>query len=361
MPAAVATAVEDVSRQPSAKRPRIDEEETHSSGEISRWDPWYEDGNIVLVAADGTGKAGFRVHRQVLSKHSSVFHDMFSVGHPESSEKQEGCPVVHVSDPAIDLKLFLRGLYDPLSLIHFGEQMDFSEIAPLLELAHKYNVESLRTELLGRLRTVFCHKFAEFRSSAWFCTAEESDGHLLHSAAVEVVPSRDAIRAVNLVRLLGESSMLPMALYLCSLLDSTDIICGTVLENRRRVELSKEDQVRCVRARTTLAFCANKGLEKIHHAPLSGECKYTKKCSSHIEKFSLGHLTQEDPFLQREQHLLWEWEPYIKQKVSSLCALCRKGITSSNLEWRRHCWEMLPKYLGLDVPEGWEAVIAPGK
>ncbi|KAI0648589.1 hypothetical protein C8Q79DRAFT_906465 [Trametes meyenii] len=242
------------SGRPSAKRPRIDEEEENSIGEIARWDPWYEDGNVILVAY---GKVGFRVHRQVLAKHSSVFHDMFLVGQAESSEQQEGCPVVHVSDPASDLKLFLRGLYDPLSLIHFGQRMTFSVIAPLLELAHKYNVESLRRELLGRMRTAFCHKFTDFRSSASFYTTKESHEHIM--------PSRDAIRAVNLVRLMGEHSMLPMALYLCSLLDATDIVCGTVLDNGRRAKLSKEDQVLCIRAQTTLSLCVSKGLENIHY------------------------------------------------------------------------------------------------
>ena len=70
---------------------------------------WFKDGSVVLIASKS---AGFKVHMSVLSRHSSVFDDLFSVPQPEEAERVENCPVVHVPDEPEDMAHLLFALYD---------------------------------------------------------------------------------------------------------------------------------------------------------------------------------------------------------------------------------------------------------
>ena len=73
---------------------------------------WFEDGNVVVVAQ----KTAFRFHKSVVSLHSSVFHDLFSIPRPcptgeEVDETFDGCPVIRVSDTSYDFRELLRAMY----------------------------------------------------------------------------------------------------------------------------------------------------------------------------------------------------------------------------------------------------------
>lgn len=91
---------------------------------VDRFDPWKEDGNIVLAAE---GKY-FRVHRSVLSAHSEVFKDMFdsSCPHLNEAEKEfiELCPVIHLHDSATDVQMMLKAMYDRRSVRRPGHTYD---------------------------------------------------------------------------------------------------------------------------------------------------------------------------------------------------------------------------------------------
>ena len=77
------------------------------SGAVKRdAEPWFDDGNIILVAQD----VAFRIYRCLLAAQSTVFADMFASASPSSDECMDGCPVVHVSDPSEDLAHLLRVL-----------------------------------------------------------------------------------------------------------------------------------------------------------------------------------------------------------------------------------------------------------
>jgi hypothetical protein len=66
-------------------------------------------GDIILQAES----TQFRINRDVLARHSSVFADMFSIPLPSDEPTVEGCPIVRVSDTAKDWELLLDVLYDP--------------------------------------------------------------------------------------------------------------------------------------------------------------------------------------------------------------------------------------------------------
>lgn len=100
------------SEQPLSKRKRTDE----SSGgdkpatpvDPVRSDIWYHDGNVILQA----GNTQFKVYQGALAEASSVFKDMFSFPQPPAADTElvEGCPVVHVSDSAEELKIVLQAM-----------------------------------------------------------------------------------------------------------------------------------------------------------------------------------------------------------------------------------------------------------
>jgi len=72
---------------------------------------WLEDGTIVLQAET----TQFLVHKSVLSRHSVVFSDMFSISKSEDTHDEpfiEGKPLVQIFDTAEDIGHLLRLLYD---------------------------------------------------------------------------------------------------------------------------------------------------------------------------------------------------------------------------------------------------------
>jgi hypothetical protein len=61
-----------------------------------------------VLEAEGTQ---FRVYRGILSENSIVFNDMFDLSRPSGEGEVEGCPVVHLSDRADDLRIVLEVLH----------------------------------------------------------------------------------------------------------------------------------------------------------------------------------------------------------------------------------------------------------
>lgn len=80
-----------------------------------RGDPWFEDGNIILVAdgEDESNSIAFKVHRGVLARHSEVFESMLVVAQPPpDTETVEQCSVLRMHDIPIELSNLVKALYD---------------------------------------------------------------------------------------------------------------------------------------------------------------------------------------------------------------------------------------------------------
>lgn len=103
--------------QTPAKRRRIDQ-----SGELVP-DPelWLEDGNVIITAIDEPASTsgesttyGFKCHKSVLAKQSSVFQTLFAM--PPSAaaaDVYEGLPLVALTDRYADVKGLLHYVYEP--------------------------------------------------------------------------------------------------------------------------------------------------------------------------------------------------------------------------------------------------------
>ncbi|OSC96844.1 hypothetical protein PYCCODRAFT_1472290 [Trametes coccinea BRFM310] len=216
-----------VDGEPPAKR-RREEAVTRSST------VWFSDGNIVLIADH---KSAFRVHRSVLAHHSSILKATLELTQPEDGfgDTYDGCPVLHVPDPAFDLACLLRALYDgaKFQANRLGARPPFPVVAALVELSHKYDMGHLREEALRRFRLCLPHRFSDFISRVGIVSQQQSQGDgdtlgpTLQSPALHISADRDAIRTANLAGLVDDNRMLPMALYLCAQLSVTALLDGT--------------------------------------------------------------------------------------------------------------------------------------
>jgi hypothetical protein len=86
---------------------------------IRALDLYFLDGNVVL-SATMTDKSirAFRVHKSILSLHSPVFSDMFSLSGTNeedlpTGDTYDGVPLVYMPDRCEDLESFLKVLYNP--------------------------------------------------------------------------------------------------------------------------------------------------------------------------------------------------------------------------------------------------------
>jgi hypothetical protein len=89
-----------------------DTEAGHASAETVWSTIWYKDGSVVLQAES----TQFLVHETLLSQHSQVFREMFSLNPSTETptERVDDRPLVHLSDTVDSVEHLLTVLYDPI-------------------------------------------------------------------------------------------------------------------------------------------------------------------------------------------------------------------------------------------------------
>ena len=70
---------------------------------------WFDDGNIILRAGNGVHK----LHKSILSLHSTILADMFDIPQPDVAESLDGLPVVELPDTEADVVHWLKSLLVP--------------------------------------------------------------------------------------------------------------------------------------------------------------------------------------------------------------------------------------------------------
>jgi len=101
-----------MSQPPPAKRQRTEEPKDKDQTPLVQSTYWFDDGNVILHAEN----TQFRLHRSLLSRHSNIFKDMFSLPQPATDPdlSPEGCPVVFLSDKVTDLECVMSVIYDSI-------------------------------------------------------------------------------------------------------------------------------------------------------------------------------------------------------------------------------------------------------
>ncbi|KAI0668527.1 hypothetical protein C8Q78DRAFT_1081384 [Trametes maxima] len=312
------------------------------SGSVKR-DPdlWFEDGNIVLLCRD----SAFRVYRGLLTRHSVIFRDLFSMAQPSTSETMESCPVVHISDPPDDLRYLLRVMCGLRKFpIIPGERMEFAELAALIRMSHKYHVEDLHSRAMHHFKLYFTNDLAVWDTAG-------VDGNLF----LHITPP-DAITAINLARLTHTDSVLPTALYLCCQLDA-ELTAGVERPDGSTERLEPKDLELVLRGRTELVRASTRGACTICKPSPSPQCvnKGCERALREVLNMMLDGL-QKDPIGDIAGYAaLDSWEHWIEDVVDlwPLCEPCRTMLHARDLDVRRDVWKRLPRFMGVTV-EDWK-------
>ncbi|OSC97889.1 hypothetical protein PYCCODRAFT_1527089 [Trametes coccinea BRFM310] len=216
---------------------------------------WLEDGNIVLVASR---RIAFRLYRGLLSCHSQIYEDMFSVAHPGVCREDvvDGCPVVHVPDQPDILRLFLlilvrSGFGTPRWPKHSMPQtLRFCDFAALVRIAHKYQARTtlhLLVESSALLETVSAQVLNDLPNL--------KDGsitvQLCNIPIALVITTTDAIEIVNLARFLcieDKASLAGLFMMCCIAAGTRPLYLrdGTVRADGILERLSDADFARCI-------------------------------------------------------------------------------------------------------------------
>ncbi|KAI0074028.1 hypothetical protein K474DRAFT_1602276 [Panus rudis PR-1116 ss-1] len=183
-----------------------------------RGDPWFDDGNIILLSADSS--VAFRVHRDFLSRHSEVFKSMFELPQPPTdAESLDGCQVVRMYDKAVELSNLIKALYDGTGPSSHRTVDDFLYTAGILRLSTKYFIPRLRTQAIRQL------------VHTWSNTLRGHDEMIELAVKSPLIDNKSypyvhPLHVLNLARETNVQIVIPFALYILSLYPLTDVING---------------------------------------------------------------------------------------------------------------------------------------
>ncbi|KAJ7175358.1 hypothetical protein C8R46DRAFT_1188832 [Mycena filopes] len=326
--------MEDASRM---KRRRTDASD--ASPLVRSEDYWFDDGNIILQVET----TQFRLVKSILSMHSSVFRDMFTMPLPKDEPRTENCPVVVLSgDTVQDWVLFLGVLF-PRTYVE--EAPTATLLAAILRLSKKYDCEAFRKDCLRRLRTEFPTTLREFD----ILTAG------LKWDLVDYEPFSTYPVLVSLAREVGLYSLLP-ALYVGLLTSpATFPMTSLLYEN---AGFSPTDRLACLtgytnllhkQSITTFRWLDFNAILRDEAPDLpADDCKQPSRCVAALKEVALDFFFSHRP----EVKAVARWD---KEWGQHLCSSCRSTAREVFKAGREECWAELPEIFGL--PE-WETLKA---
>ncbi|TBU54921.1 hypothetical protein BD310DRAFT_951150 [Dichomitus squalens] len=195
---------------------------------------YYDDGNVVLSGRTHDGELQyFRVHKSILSRHSPVLADMFSIppllatgSRTHFAESYDGVVHVQMPDTAEELISFLTMFYDPLGTAY----KRFDPNTPVLidgalKLAMKYECDALRRRITASLEADWPQTLAQWDARRAEAVILRSEHSLQLTGKVDGLYLDDRLpepaSAIRIASDYGIPSILPAAFYTLALL-STD-------------------------------------------------------------------------------------------------------------------------------------------
>ncbi|KAH9856092.1 hypothetical protein C2E23DRAFT_722542 [Lenzites betulinus] len=306
-------------------------------------DLWYEDGNMILI---GGGSCAFRIYRGLLAVRSRIFHDMISSSSARSEEMVDGCPVVHLTDTPHELRDFLHALMPSPSLPHSSLSDTTEKISPeallaIARLAHKYDVDGLLHQAIKCLQTCYSTRF-----DIW-------SQHLENSRFLTTASPNYAIGVINLARLTGIHSMLPVAFYECCALKGA-LVHGWKREDGVVERLSDADLERCINGAHVLARAHLHALPRVFKPTTSSRCREPAKCKAAIQS-QADHLLNGPDVARADVALLSRltvFDGLPEDSPTRADKRCTDMLRERDLVERRTLWAALPVIFNIEVP-GW--------
>ncbi|KAH9835448.1 uncharacterized protein C8Q71DRAFT_765924 [Rhodofomes roseus] len=264
------------------KRPRTDNKDhvgqpiETSQGFTPDKEVYFADGNIDVIAE----RTAFRVHRGVLSAHSEVFQDMLSIPQPESTGHGHDVPIVEVTDAADEMRHLLLVLYYRNEDFRSQKPAIFGVASCLVRLAHKYQIQSVLDDAMGRIKGFYPSDLDDFK--------KVFDRQAANTALIHAEP--DCMEVVKLARLVGDISLLPAAFYRCCQLSPSFLLGkqpdGTFSNSHR---LPDEDIGRCMAGKAYLTSARSFVLHEMRGKGRSVDCDREDSCDQAFDNM-LGEL-----------------------------------------------------------------------
>jgi hypothetical protein len=365
-----------------------------------RGDPWFEDGNIILVP-DSESQIAFKVHRGVLSRHSEVFQSMFDIPQPGTYRlfyvyrrhiklKQSclislskgrdmgglpGCANVRFAYRTLKLNqgfvrrsVSLTSGHINLMVLNYtftyssfatSSLDDFFYLAGILRLATKYFIGHLRTQAIRHL------------TQTWSYTLRGHDAMVelaLNSPLIENMshPYVHPIHVLNLAREVNVRIVVPCALYFLSLYPLADILradhpkLAVKHPSRPSSQISTTD----VEAYTLMFQHRLDLILDFARRFVGGRVANGSTCQNHQTPCTRG-------FARLASRLSRSWmirtSPlhYMMQAVEqleddgSVCLPCRRAFREDIIRLRETTWDSLPAVIGSTTWDNLKAVDLP--
>ncbi|KAJ7185849.1 hypothetical protein C8R46DRAFT_1289082 [Mycena filopes] len=266
---------------------------------------WMPYGDIILHVES----TQFRVNRDVLAKHSSVFRDLFSVPQPANEPTTDGCHIVHLSDNADDWAEVLATLYEPFQ---HSRRPQFPALAAALRIGRKYDFIEPQTAAVARIRYEFPCDFEAFNDL---------------DADMTRIKYRRGIYCdlLNLAYECGIYSSIPLLAFCCLRENSLEsLFDGVKRDDGSRVILSDELKINLALAFGKMALFQHRSLAWLR----DDSVVLHASCSS---AFNLGYTID-------------QWDD---RWTGMLCPLCEEAAIAVYDGNRRDAWELLPTFFGL--------------
>ncbi|KAJ7188684.1 hypothetical protein C8R46DRAFT_934712 [Mycena filopes] len=304
---------------PPAKRQRTED------APIARSDIWHSDGSVVLQAEN----TQFRVHWSILGLSSPFFRDMQGLPQPIDQPSTDGCPIVQLSDTAVDVQFLLEALYTPTFLAEAA--LPFAAVASLIRLGRKYEFRDLFNSALGRLTFENPTSLEEYRA-----LPSQQVGEWKHYTPTRIIPC--ASLCFDTVTLAIENnlwSILPCAcLRLVLWNDAHGLFDGFSTEDGTITSLSLVHLRRCIAGREQLLTMQCKpgyilrSLQNWQHAKCARPTKCPLDRDTYITIYleTIGILTEE----------------MLVPLRGSLCTPCFQGAEKLISAGWKKMWEELP-------------------
>ncbi|KZP11117.1 hypothetical protein FIBSPDRAFT_191863 [Athelia psychrophila] len=324
--------------QPPPKRKRAEDsfDDPPAPADPVRSDIWYDDGNVILQVES----TQFKVYRGVLAQSSSVFNDMFSFPQPPATDAGlvEGCPIVHLSDSATEVRYVLQAIFQREYMT--GENMTLPVLSAFLRLGSKYDIQKLNIQARKRL-------FQNFPS-----TLAAEDASDTHFDGIDEPEQDPYIELLLMARSTGLLSILPRVLFDCCGTYSASQIKGGFNINGSTIQLSLDEQVTLfagqIAMRDALANTTYKWLHE--YDTIAGDsCAAPDACQTICQKAALDILIDGSAPAGLD---LWEWPD--SKFSGDLCKHCTSVALKKHAAGRERFWEQLPGFF--DLPS-WDELL----
>ena len=227
----------------------------------------------------------------------------------------------------------------------------FSDVAALVRLGHKYQLDIAQAEGLRLLGTIFTtrkHPDLIYRVPD---STEMRD--VAPDPAIQYHP-RDAITAVVLARLTGQLSILPTAFYMCCTLDADELVLGNPRPDGYLDYLSPVDLAICIKGQKQLMYADVAAACRVFAGPpegpeqssLSGwygdctrrvgSCRQT--CSDTLSRILAKQGFGAMPLRGWEEAVLFEHD---------FCNVCAMHLIKKARKEVHNVWSHLPDYFSL--------------